>query len=68
MDAWTALVEVWEQSIACVFFPVGSSNYGTHVADPDSADGRCYCNKLYGEQKVLHVKTPTNATNTIYST
>jgi hypothetical protein len=55
MNAWTALVEVWEQSIACVFFPVGSSNYGTHVADPDSADGRCYCNKLYGEQKVLHV-------------
>jgi hypothetical protein len=35
-----------------VFFPEGSSNHGTHVSDPDSGDGHCYCHKLYGEQKV----------------
>ena len=52
MDAWTALVEVWGQSIACVFFPEGSSNHGTHVIDPANVEGHCYCHKLYGEQKV----------------
>jgi hypothetical protein len=52
MDAWTALVEGWEQSIACVFFPSGSANYGKHVTDPNSCSAHCYCHKLYGEQKV----------------
>jgi hypothetical protein len=35
-------------SAACVFFCHGSAIDGVHAVDPSSADGRCYCDSLYG--------------------
>ena len=54
MDVWCELVQEWNQSIACVFFPEGSANFGKHSSRAGSeSEGEvgCYCQLLYGEQK-----------------
>ena len=48
MDQWTELAQSKSRagSIACVFFPRGSINFGKHVVLPGNKHGQCHCHKL----------------------
>jgi hypothetical protein len=43
-------------SVACVFFPMRTPDFGQHVDNPETAAGKCYCHSLYGEQKMWGCK------------
>ena len=50
-SGWDALIDEkakHEQSIACVFLCTPQNGLGQHSQDPDSAEGVCYCRKIYG--------------------
>ena len=38
-------------STSCVFLPPGSTLFGLHERDPDSTDGSCWCQALYGDRQ-----------------
>ena len=42
-------------SVACVFLPMHTPDFGQHVDNPETA-GKCYCYSLYGEQKMWGCK------------
>ena len=53
-SGWDAVIDenaVHKQSVACVFLCTSNSGLGEHPKDPDSAEGACYCPKIYGERE-----------------
>jgi hypothetical protein len=57
--AWNGVVRLGSSiaadvSVACVFLPMHTPDFGKHVHNPET--GKCFCYSLYGEQKMWGCK------------
>jgi hypothetical protein len=55
-DEWQAIVELGREassslSVACVFLPQNTPDFGRHVRNREDGGGRCYCHTIYGVEK-----------------
>ena len=53
-EEWSEVVALGSEavgvvSVACVYLPLHTPQFGQHVNDP--ATGRCYCETIYGKQQ-----------------